>query len=279
MKYMTFNSACSYAGVANMLELYGVETDDRTIALGMNLPYLFDSRDGAYLAGPMLQSAEWFNLYLNPIGYQLEEQTIPAETVTRYLKKQKTAMLGLRTETNGKHAFVYIGAEGDQFVFLNNKWRDETAPDKIRLTEEELRERIDSAVVVATLQKIRPASIDFSKRLKESVAALRSNLSDILELCEREESIEVLRSKLNTLFRPLLLDGITMLSLINETELAEIFTGLQRELLSALRQDPDKIIMLKNFLSIETLQSATERYIDLIVGIIGNCQVDKTPLD
>ena len=33
MKYMTFNSSCAYAGVANMLECFGVDTQDRTIAL------------------------------------------------------------------------------------------------------------------------------------------------------------------------------------------------------------------------------------------------------
>ena len=41
MKYMTFNSSCSYAGIANMLEQDGVNTTDREIALGMKLPYLF----------------------------------------------------------------------------------------------------------------------------------------------------------------------------------------------------------------------------------------------
>lgn len=35
MKYMTFNSSCSYAGVANMLDQYSVDTNDRSIAMGM----------------------------------------------------------------------------------------------------------------------------------------------------------------------------------------------------------------------------------------------------
>ena len=54
MKYMTFNSSCSYAGVANMLEQYGVDVEDRIIALGMKLPYLFAQEGGVYMAGPML---------------------------------------------------------------------------------------------------------------------------------------------------------------------------------------------------------------------------------
>jgi len=47
MKYMTFNSSCSYAGVANMLAQYGIDTYDRTIAQKMKLPYLFAREDGA----------------------------------------------------------------------------------------------------------------------------------------------------------------------------------------------------------------------------------------
>ena len=40
-KYMTFNSSCSYAGLANMLLRYGVDTQDREIARDMKLPFLF----------------------------------------------------------------------------------------------------------------------------------------------------------------------------------------------------------------------------------------------
>ena len=56
MKYMTFNSSCAYAGVANLLELEGMEAEDRQIALDMGLPFLFSFQDGAYCSGPMLQT-------------------------------------------------------------------------------------------------------------------------------------------------------------------------------------------------------------------------------
>ena len=39
---MTFNSSCAFAGVANMLAAYGIDKEDREIALGMQLPYLFE---------------------------------------------------------------------------------------------------------------------------------------------------------------------------------------------------------------------------------------------
>ena len=64
MKYITFNSGCAYAGLANLLEVRGVDTTDRQIALDMGLPYLFAREGEHFLSGPMLQSAAWFALYL-----------------------------------------------------------------------------------------------------------------------------------------------------------------------------------------------------------------------
>ena len=47
MKYMTFNASCAYAGLANIPERFGIETEDREIALAMGLPYLF-AKEGEY---------------------------------------------------------------------------------------------------------------------------------------------------------------------------------------------------------------------------------------
>lgn len=268
MKYMTFNSSCSYAGIANMLEQYGVETDDRSIALAMKLPYMFSCQDGVYLSGPMLQTAEWFDLYLNPMGYQLVERLVSADRIVEYLEMQKTAMLGIRLGEKGKHAVVYIGRESDALVFINNKWQTEEAPDEIRLTAEELINRIEPNAMVATLQCISPKSIDFTPKLQESISVLRANLGEIIRLCDTQETVANLRSKLNTLFRPLLLDGITMLNLIGETALAKEFASLQQELLCVLRQEPQQSVLLKDYLSITKLQESVERYLQLIMNAI-----------
>ena len=267
MKYMTFNSSCSYAGIANMLEQYGVETDDKTIALEMKLPYLFSYCDGVYLSGPMLQSAEWFNLYLNPIGYELLEEEISADKIADYLKLQKTAMFGIKVENTGKHAVVYTGTESDILTFLNNKWETEEAPSQFRLTADELKQRIEPMVIVATLRQIPATCVDFTDKLKTSISVLQTNLSDIIELCSTQETIGNLRLKLNTLFRPLFLDGITMLNLIGETALAKEFERLQQELMSALRQAPQQSICLEEYVSISKLQASAEMYMQLISNV------------
>lgn len=76
MKYMHFNSSCSYAGLANMLAFLGFETEDYQIALDIKLPFLihFDPETGSYRAGAMLQSKEWFELYLRPRGFCYKEE-------------------------------------------------------------------------------------------------------------------------------------------------------------------------------------------------------------
>lgn len=70
MKYMYFNSSCSYAGVANLLYLKGIDIEDFVIANAIYLPYLLLKDGASYLAGPMLQSKEIFDIYLNALGYE-----------------------------------------------------------------------------------------------------------------------------------------------------------------------------------------------------------------
>lgn len=264
MKYMTFNSSCSYAGVANMLEQYGVDTDDRSIAMGMKLPYLSSCEDGTYMAGPMLQSAEWFNLYLHPMGFEMTERSIPAVQVPEYLKQQRTAMLGLQVDDSGKHAVVYTGHQDEKLAFLNNKWEHTDAPEQIILTEEELLNQIGSSAMIATLKPIPPKEVDLTSRLIDSEAVIRRNLDEIRQLSSREETVGTLRSKLNTLFRPLLLDGITMLHLIGENDLALRFTEIQRHFLNALRQEPHTIVRLGDYLPMDEFAAAAEEYIQII---------------
>ena len=264
MKYMSFNSSCSYAGVANMLERYGVDTDDRSIAMAMKLPYLFAKKNGIYMAGPMLQSADWFNLYLNPIGFEMIERELPAQQVAGYLKQQKVAMLGLRVDENGKHAVVYIGARGGKLVFLNNKWQHTKDPERITLTEEQLLSQLGDTAMIATLKRTEPKQIQFAGILENSVAVLRQNVAQIRELCGRNTTVSELRKELNTIFRPLLLDGITMLQLGEQTQLAERFTALQSSFLNALRQAPDCKLRLEEYLSVLELEAAAQQYIQWI---------------
>ena len=263
MKYITFNSACSYAGVANMLAQFGVDTDDRTIALDMGLPFLFSRENGGFAAGPMLQSARWFNLYLHPLGFHMEECLLPAAQVPDYLTHAGTAMLGIRVGNTGKHALTYVGRSEKGLRFLNNKWQQEDAPEELFLSDQELVEKIDESCMVATLHAIPPTAVDLCGELVRSIAALEDNLLEVEKAITVPQAVAALRSQMNTLFRPLLLDGITMLNLLEEADLSRRFTAIQRAFLTALQKE-SPVLRLAEHIPLEDLRTAVAEYRNLI---------------
>ena len=262
MKHMTFNSSCSYAGVANMLAQYGVETDDRTIARKMMLPYLFTKEDEVYLSGPMLQSADWFNLYLNPIGYTMDENHVKREQVPSALLKEKTAMLGLRVSPQSKHAVVYQGVDDSKYSFLNNKWQHTEEPEQLVLTEPELLTRLDGDVVIATLHPTQRKEVDFVPLLKQSVHVLEDLKRDIRAFCAVEQSPQAVMTAMNTLFRAILLDGIAMLEMSDQMALAQKLRGVQGELMTAVKKKT--AVTLSEEIGVEILLEATDEYKQLI---------------
>ena len=259
MKYMTFNSSCSYAGLANMLSTFGSDTEDRDIALQMGLPYFFAYEDGTYLAGPSLQNAKWFNIYLNPLGFELTEQFVPKSDIPDYLRSVNTAMLGIRIENAGKHAVVYTGMDAEFFCFLNNKWFHDPSAESFILSESELMESVDDSCVIATLHPIMPRSVSVKNQLQTSYSILEQYRQELHRFCDEIHPIEELRSLLNPLFRALLLDGITMLQLLEEDQLVADLTSVQRALLHALRSDAPQL-RLSDHLDMDILDASIIQY-------------------
>lgn len=135
-------------------------------------------------------------------------------------------------------------------MFLNNKWEHDPAPAQLTLTETELLNRIGSFAMVATLVQINPSHSE--------------ELAEIKNVCSTPRTVGELRSMLNTLFRSFLLDGITMLGLAGETELANQFSHIQKIFLNALRQEPGTTIVPGEYLPIADLESAVDEYTVLI---------------
>ena len=262
MKYMTFNSSCSYAGIANLLSFYGIDTEDRTIALEMGLPFLFDYEDGCYLSGPMLQGAKWFNLYLKPIGYTMTEKEVDKEQLCDHLRDLQYAMMGIYVSERNKHAVVYTGIKDGKFCMLNNKWEQSDEPDTLLFSEQELLRRVDEKVMVAVLNKSACETVKAEWMAKHSIAVLQSLAKEIADFCSRERSSMDIRSSMNTLFRAILLDGITMLDLIGETQISQKLKIVQGQFMNAVKEN--KPIQLDQRLDMELLNSAITEYIDLI---------------
>ncbi|MCH5287484.1 MAG: hypothetical protein J1E43_08675 [Christensenellaceae bacterium] len=262
MKYMTFYSSCSYAGLANLLSFYGIDTEDRKIALEMGLPFLFDFEDGCYVSGPMLQSKKWFNLYLNTIVYTMAEEKICREQLCAYLRNLQYAMLGIYVSEINKHAVIYTGIKDGKFCVLNNKWEHVNEPDTLLLSEQELLERVDETVMVAVLNKTAYETVKTEPLLEHSISVLHSLSKDITNFCSQEKSAVDIRSSMNTLFRAILLDGITMLGLIGETAIAHKLKVVQSQFMNAVKGN--KPLQLDRYLDVALLNAAISEYADLI---------------
>lgn len=262
MKYMTFNSSCSFAGIANMLEYYKIDVSDRDIALGMGLPFLFSKEENTYLAGPMLQSSQWFNLYLNPIGFELKETEVKREDVPYHLSKTERAMLGVRVSPQSKHAVIYIGNDGGHFQFINNKWEHTDEPVQLCLDKDELLSRLDEISAIAELRTVSAHSVDIIPHFRRSCRVLSDLKRDVLDFCSVIREPNEIRSAMNTLFRAVLLDGITMLELCGEESIANSLRTVQSQLMAAVKAGEPAILCQK--LSMDILLSSVDSYIQLI---------------
>ena len=237
MKYMTFNSSCPYAGLANLLERYGIDTEDHQIALDMGLPYFlrYDRESGYYQAGASLQTAEWFNLYLKPRGFCYVEKAYEKHELFRELKP--ISMLGLQVTAQSKHAVIYLKQEEGMFLFLNNKWKELDEPERLFLTKTELLDRLPNVVVVGSLERCQPEQVDIAPYLQESLDTWEKLRTELQEYIACEQTPESLRESMNRLFRPLLLDGLTMMQLLKQECQIGMLTELQGKYLSALRKN------------------------------------------
>lgn len=262
MKYMHFNSSCSYTALAMLLEEKRIDTEDTEIALEMGLPWLFAKEGDEYLAGPMLQGAKWFDLYLKPKGFCLQEEPIEKYRLPEYLKNHKPCMLGIkRIEINGKHAVVFHEYNG-RYHFSNPTKESSGQPTEIFLSEEELLDSTEDTVLVGYLKEQEPQSVNYNKLREESAQVIRDNISEIEAFCTITHKPQEYDEALNKLFRALLLDGITMLELAGESKLAAEFKSIQKDFLDFMRGE--RTSLLADAISLDKFRKLVEQYILLM---------------
>lgn len=260
MKYMHFKASCSYAALAAMMEAKGVDTEDYKIALDIKLPWLFSKEDGAYIAGPMLQGAKWFNLWLVPRGYMMSEVLLTKDELCRHLCSHCPAMLGFQTPC-GKHAVVCKEYDGE-YHFLNPTHEGSGESTELILCENELLSLVDQTTMVGDVRITEPKPQNIIPLLIESVSVLRNNCAEIEAFAAEKHNPDAYLPMMNRLFRPLLLDGITMLVLAGESALAQEFAALQQEFMVFMRGPRTET--MDEVLSLSKLHDLTEEYIRLI---------------
>lgn len=253
MKYMHFNSSCSYASIANLLYLEGIDTEDFVIALAIDLAYLLVKDGTSYLAGTMLQSKEIFDIYLNPLGYEFIEENYDKDEVLKMLEAaDKNYMLGVNIAKGNKHAIVFHEYKDNEFRFINNKYDDSDEPDEFKWTAEELKERLDDQTHLAHLEKCDAKDVDMEEILQKSIENLGALKKDIINFSKREISKNELRESMNTLFRAALLDLETMFLLIEEEKLMKRTIKLQKEYIGVIKKGKESLV-LENEMNISGL--------------------------
>ena len=259
---MHFNSSCSYTALAVLLTDKGIDTEDTEIALRIGLPWLF-TRDGdSFLAGPMLQGSEWFDIYLNPLGLCMTEEFTEKTSLPDHLRSHGLCMLGIRLPGGiGKHAVVFTGYDG-VFHFYNPPREGSKQPPEISMTEEELLSSIDDITVTGSLGKHPAAVRDLTSALENSVAVLRENYLAIERFGSIPHSETEYKNAMDTLFRSVLLDGISMLELAGETDLADAFRQIQKDFLTFMKSP--KTGLLSESISLADLKGLIEMYVRLI---------------
>ncbi len=237
MKYMNFLSSCSYAGLANLLEGVGVDTEDVKIALDIYLPWLLECRQenqehktgtysgGTYTAGAMLQGAQWFNRYLKPRGWQFVETVYRKEEVVDGLLPD--SMLGLKVSGQSKHAVIFRGKREGKFVFLNNRRKESKEPEFFVLTGEECLERLEDTVWVGRLAECGREAVDFAPLLKASLENWGRWWEEFSEFAAHRQEWAALCLAKDMLFRAFLLDGLAVCGLILTGETKEEAKGME----------------------------------------------------
>ena len=262
MKYMHFNSSCSYAGLANMLEMQGYDTEDYKIALDIDLPchIRYDGKTGYYMAGAMLQSKEWFDLYLRPRGFSYMEKSIPRWRVTDVLSPG--LMLGIRISPQSKHAVVFVEKEKDKFIFLNNKWETSAESELYIFTEGELLERLPEDVTVGLLVRDEIKKTNLYPYFNESLATWKQLRKELFEFVSTFATPKEIQKSRDRLFRPLLVDGLAMMKLLGQREPVVWLETVQRQYLDVVNKN--QAVRMADEMDISIIDRLIEGIMDMI---------------
>lgn len=267
MKYMHFKGGCSYAGIANMLELSGYDTEDYIIANKIKLPYMFDYVDGTYLAGTRLQNQKWFNLFLNQIGFRLVEVKISSTDLVNYLQEDRPTMIGI-ISNESKHAVIYYRHDEHDFYFINNKFENEQCPELIKMSATKLISSVPDVLTIGYMEKCKVENVDIISRLIHSAKTLEKMNRDLSLYCSTYHSKKDILSCRENLFRALFLEAPIMYQLESNEYLYRNLWELQRSFMHALSVEND--ILLSNYIDMELLNETIKSILNTIHDLIEN---------
>lgn len=245
MKFITLDAGGMLAGLAGMLALLGHDTDDQTIALSMEAPYLIDHQDGVYRAGAMLYQPEWINCWLSQLGLKLVKRDCARNDVCAALRACSTAMLPLQIGKGLRHPVVLAGYAKGRYLFHNIKRADSPEPDSFSLTGPMLRRRLEDQQPLYTLERCEIAVTDYVPLLLHSLDVLADYLDELLAICERHVTPAEQRQLHQPLFRAVMQDARPMIRLIGDHMLADELAQLSHDYTHIFAYDFQDSVLLK----------------------------------
>lgn len=236
MQYMHFNSSCSFCGVANLLELQGREITDEELFRAMRADVLLhhEEKDGHWQTGAMLQSSAWFDLALKPMGFRLEEHTASAEEIISILPPP--FMVGLRIAGRGRHAMLLLEREKNTLIFLNPHREGDGEENTITFSPAACAERLEPASMVGCLAASDALQVDFLPYLKKALDNWLRYQEELIDYTGKCHAADEIHSKMDSLFRPLLLDALEGARICGYRVQEERLRKLQRQFLNCLKR-------------------------------------------
>ena len=147
---------------------------------------------------------------------------------------------------------------------MNNKHEGGSDPDEFKFTANELEERVRDKTVVATITPTEVRMVDFTALLEQSLKNLDNLQRDMDDFCAVPHSNQEILEKEFGLFRPLLLDGPSMMKIIGQDAVLEDMKTLQKVFVQiALKEKRDNVVLADCF-DMELLRSICERWKELI---------------
>lgn len=220
MKYVHFEGSGLLAGLANMLEHLGHDTEDYIIALSMDAPWLFIKEGDAYLAGQQLYTPRWLDLYLKPRGFHIAEILLPKTQVAAFLRQHQPAMLPLTVEKERLHPVIFTGYEDGRYLFDNIRSENTPEPEHLSLSVQMLARRLEEQVTIFTLEKCPPEPVDFLPLLLTSLQNLADYEAALMTVCARTVTRWEFNDLRTPLLRALMVDAGPMARLLNQPALA-----------------------------------------------------------
>lgn len=258
---MTFNNSCFFTALANLLEDFDIDIEDRDIIKDSYIPYIFSFKDNVYHSGYSIQEADVLNDYLKQYILSFKEKKYTTgsleerkHNLIKELRKTKyRKIVSLKLYSNEEwHATIFEEFRDSQFHFTNMRRNDDNRLTRISLTYDELFEKLADVVQYGYLERDTKFIVLNKKSIfNNSLSVLNSYMVALKEYVNNSYDIEKRIDSRDKLFKALLLNYLDISSLMCWNELHNDLKILQRQYLDSFKVKD--VIRLSDYMDVKLI--------------------------